>query len=226
MLEMGNTYLPSNDDQFSDWAANFIAYVTQHFADFGLTINDVDALNDLQTPWGVDLAAHKVAQVAAKTATATKDASREAFETRIRSTVGRINSYPTITEAQREAMRLVPPAYSGPGGDLGMQDETPSATIDIGNRLKHVMRIQNQTSSGVQNGRPSGVLGAEVWAKVGMAPADPSEMQLVGFATKSQLSVDYSGADAGKQVYYALRWVTPNGEKGNWSETESATIAA
>ena len=34
------------------------------------------------------------------------------------------------------------------------------------------------------------------------------------------------GADAGKPVYYLLRWVGARGEKGPWSETETATIAA
>jgi hypothetical protein len=219
-------YLPTNDDQFSDWVSNFITYLTQHFADYGLAITDVDALSDLQTPWTAGLSAHKAAQIAAKTATSMNNDERAALESLVRSSVGRINNYPGVTQGEREAMQLVPPAYAGSGGDLGMQDETPLAKIDITNRLKHIMRIRNQTANGITNSKPSGTLGAEVWAKIGTAPADPSEMQLVGIATKSQFSVDYSGADAGKQAHYTLRWVTAKGEKGNWSETESATIAA
>jgi hypothetical protein len=36
----------------------------------------------------------------------------------------------------------------------------------------------------------------------------------------------YTGAQAGKKAHSMLRWVSTRGDKGPWSETASATIAA
>jgi len=39
-------------------------------------------------------------------------------------------------------------------------------------------------------------------------------------------TLDFAGADGGKNANYLLRWVNPTGEKGPWSETATATIGA
>jgi len=44
--------------------------------------------------------------------------------------------------------------------------------------------------------------------------------------TRTPYTLDFAGADGGKNANYLLRWVNPTGEKGPWSETASATIGA
>ena len=104
--------------------------------------------------------------------------------------------------------------------------DVPVARISVGSRLKHVSRISNQTGCKTAKARPSGTRGCEVWRKIGDVPAGPHEMEYVDLITRNPFVVEYPMQDAGKQVYYVCRWVRTNGEKGSWSSTESATVAA
>jgi hypothetical protein len=221
-----SSFIPYNDAQFSNWAANFVAYVTANFADFGLAITDVDTLQDLKSPWDLSFAAHQEAQLAAKSATADKNTKRAAYESDIRTIAARINAYAGTTLAQREALGIVSSSFATATPDLGASDDTPLALVDIGNRLKHVLTVKNISDGEVKKAKPAGAIGCEVWRKVGAAPTGPADMQLLGVAPKSPYTIEYADEDAGKTAYYALRWINSKGEKGSWSETESATIAA
>jgi hypothetical protein len=48
----------------------------------------------------------------------------------------------------------------------------------------------------------------------------------VALDTRTPYTLDFAGADGGKNAHYLLRWVNPTGEKGPWSETATATIGA
>jgi hypothetical protein len=51
-------------------------------------------------------------------------------------------------------------------------------------------------------------------------------VQYVDTIKSGRYTIEYPGDDVGKSVYYQLRWIGSKGEKGPWSEIESATIAA
>jgi hypothetical protein len=75
--------------------------------------------------------------------------------------------------------------------------------------------------------KPAGVMGAEIWAKIGPTPpVDPSELTFLAVDTRTPYTTDFDGADGGKQAHYMLRWVNTRGETGPWSETATATIGA
>ena len=44
--------------------------------------------------------------------------------------------------------------------------------------------------------------------------------------TRTAYTLDFAGADGGKNAKYLLRWVNQTGEKGPWSETATTTIGA
>ena len=76
-------------------------------------------------------------------------------------------------------------------------------------------------------GKPAGVMGAEIWVKIGPTPpVDPSELTFLSVDTRTPYTTDFDGADGGKQAHYMLRWVNTRGETGPWSETATATIGA
>ncbi len=221
-----SSYLPYNDSAFSTWLDTFFAYLEPNFAKFGLVAADVTAAKGTQDAFDVSLAAHIAAQSAARTATTTKDDNRATCESSIRALVGRIQAAPGTTDADREALGITIRGAGTSDMPLPTNDDKPIALVDVSSRLKHVIRIQNQTSVGVKKAKPAGAMGAEVWVKVGETPSGPSDMQLIGLATRSPYVVEYPDDNGGKQAHYAMRWVTSKGEKGSWSETESATIAA
>jgi len=57
-------------------------------------------------------------------------------------------------------------------------------------------------------------------------PTDPASFTFVALDTRTPYTLDFAGADGGKNANYLLRWVNPAGEKGPWSETATATIGA
>ncbi len=69
------------------------------------------------------------------------------------------------------------------------------------------------------------MLGAEIWSKVGgPAPVSDSDYSMVTLDTASPHVIFYQMEDAGKSVWYRLRWVSKSQEKGGWSETVVATV--
>ena len=75
-----------------------------------------------------------------------------------------------------------------------------------------------------------GVSGAEIWIKilpVGQPPpTNPADLSFVALDTKTPYTLDFDGADGGKNAHYMLRWVNTTGEHGPWSDTVSVTIGA
>ncbi len=222
---MSTSYFPSNDSAFSSWADTFIAYLEPNVARFGLAIPDLVPLVDVHPLWDTILGEHFTAQATAKSMTSQKNVTRDTFEEVIRSLVNRINAYPGTTDADREALGI---KSAQPVQTTGMDTipDTPIALIDVGGRLKHVLRVQNSTGQGVSRSKPAGALGCEVWRKVGDAPQPGEELQYVGLVTRNPFPIEYTSVDGGKQVHYMLRWVNSKGVYSSWSETESATIAA
>ncbi len=54
----------------------------------------------------------------------------------------------------------------------------------------------------------------------------PRPDAFVALDTRTAYTLDFAGADAGKNAHYLLRWVNPTGEEGRWSDTATATIRA
>ena len=66
--------------------------------------------------------------------------------------------------------------------------------------------------------------GCQVWLKVGTPAVDPDELKFAGTATASPFEIKFKGEDAGKNVYYWLRWENTRGETGPWSDAVMATV--
>jgi hypothetical protein len=207
---------------FSEWADNFVSYIGLHKAEFGLVDADLDQLLVDHPQWDGALDDHVEFKALAKMKCAVKNDKREAFEATIRLLVQRINGNPAVTDAMREALGI----KSVPVVPVGMGMDIPHAIINAGGRLKHVLRIVNETETGVKRARPAGAIGCELWRKVGEAPAGTEGLEYVGLVRKSPVEVDYSAADGGKQAHYMMRWLDSSGEHSGWSAVESATIAA
>ena len=222
-------YIPNQDSEFVQWLTQFKDYATTHSENLGLTIEDISALASAQSAWNTAYPAHLQAQSAAIGARTTKDNARDAAEAVIRPMVQRIQTYPGVTNDMRAGLGITLKNTGGSGvstNSLEVSDERPLALIDISSRLRHVLRVENETATGVSKARPAGAKGCEVWRKVGEAPSSQADMQFVDVVSRSPFVIEYSQEDAGKTVHYMLRWTGSNGRKSPWSEVESATIAA
>lgn len=93
-------------------------------------------------------------------------------------------------------------------------------------RLQHTIDFTDQGTP-TRKAKPAGVMGAEIWVKIGPTPpVDPGELTFLAVDTRTPYTIDFDGADGGKQTHYMLRWVNTRGETGPWSETATATIGA
>lgn len=222
---MSSSYLPRQDTEFTAWVVNFLSYLGTHTAQVGLTMADLDEILVAKPQWEGMYDDHIQAQANARAKTAAKCGSRDTLEGIVRELVGRIQKYPGTTDADRMALGIT--VRSTAQEPVGVTpDDKPDPVVNASQRLRHVLRIQNQTLSGTSKAKPAWALGCEVWVKVGEMPVDENDLGYVGLVTRSPFEVNYTGDDGGKMAHYMLRWVGTKGEKGPWSVVESVTVAA
>ncbi len=222
---MAGDYIPRPDGSFDAWQVNFVAYATANAAALGLDpLVDIPPLTNAQTTWAADLPAHVTAQAAAESARQAKDDARSTFEGVIRPLVARLQASPDVDDTERQALGItVADAVPTPSA---VPTTRPLVTVDTGQRLRHVIAFVDELTP-TRKAKPDGVMGAEVWVKVGdPAPVDPGELTFLATDTRTPYTADYTGTDANKVAHYMLRWINTRGEKGPWSETASATIGA
>jgi hypothetical protein len=97
----------------------------------------------------------------------------------------------------------------------------PIGQIDTSMRLEHTISFTDQDGSAA---KPDGVRGCQIWFKIGEPAIDPSELAYMTTDTASPYTYQFNGVNAGKTVYYWLRWENTRGETGPWSDVVMATI--
>lgn len=216
-------YIPTSDAEFSAWLNNFIKYADAHLAELGLVAADITPLSAAATAFNTAVENSVAAQAAAKGTLATRDSARDTAEGLARPLVQLLQASPKVQNSDRQSLGLNVRSTSRTA--VSAPTTRPVATIDTRQRLQHTISFGDEATPG-SRAKPDGVIGCEVWVKVGTAPADPSELTYLATDTKTPYTAVYDGADAGKTAHYMLRWVNRRGERGPWSQTVSATITA
>jgi hypothetical protein len=224
---MAEGYIPRPDADFSAWLANFVTYASANLAALGLALADLDPVRTAQTAWLAAYPAHVTAQAAAQSARQTKDAARFAAEAVTRPLVRRLQASAAVSDAERASLGITIPDTTGT--PVGPPTTPPAVRVETVSRLRHVIHFTDAATS-TKKAKPPGVSGAEVWVKVAAVadppPTDPKALTFVALDTRTPYTLDFDGADGGKNAHYMLRWVNTKGEKGPWSETASATVGA
>ena len=215
-------FIPPADPEFDDFQNVFTPGIIADPAAYGISPADATALQNAQTAWVANYAAHLAAVTAALTAAQGKDSGRTTYEPLIRAAAKTIQANTAITDTQRVALRL--PVHATTRTPVPVPATRPLGRIETGLHLCHILRWTDETTP-TKKARPDGVRGVEIWGKVGgAAPVDPSECHYIAVDSKPPYMAEYTGADAGKIAYYILRWVNTRNEPGPWSDTLSAMI--
>jgi hypothetical protein len=99
----------------------------------------------------------------------------------------------------------------------------PFALIELG-KLRHTIKFRDKQTPATSK-KPDGMLGAEIWLKIGgEPPVDNKECQYLATDTATPFQWTFESADVGKTAWYLLRWISKNGDKGDWSDAVGATI--
>jgi hypothetical protein len=216
-------YLPGPDADYQAWVFNFVTYANANLAALGLVAADMTPITSGQTAFNAGFSAHVAAVAAAKAAKQTKDENRAALTAAIRPLVRRLQASTTVSDAERASLGINVRQTPAP---IGAPTTAPICSVECGNRLQHTLRFVDSATPS-RRAKPAGVMGAEIWNKVGNAPpASEAELRFVAVDTSAPFVVNFDIADGGKTSYYWIRWVSPTGERGPWSEQAAATIAA
>lgn len=104
-------------------------------------------------------------------------------------------------------------------------DGVPVGHIDYG-KLKHTIYFRDSASPDSE-AKPVGVKGCDIYRFVGSEPpASEKDYDYLTNDSSSPYVAFYDGADAGKTVFYLMRWVSKANEPGEWSQVLKATINA
>jgi hypothetical protein len=221
---MREDFIPRSDAEFDAWQKNLLGYAVKNQAAMALNAPDLAAMTSLQTDWETKYAAHITAQSAARGAREAKDESREAYEESIRGLNRTTQASASVTDENRIGMGL-PPATRDAPTPVPTPTTRPVVSVDTSERLRHIISWVDESTPN-RKAKPHGVIGCQVWNKVGAQPAGPSDLEFVIMDPRSPYIIEYEDAEAGKTAYYMLRWVNSRGETGPWSQTVSATITA
>lgn len=190
-------------------------------ANYNLTASDATALGNDLNGFEAALKAWDKIQDDYDAALQAKNAGRRAAYERGTSQRRLTRDKAGIADATLASAGLEP--YDTTKTDSPSPSSAPFALIDFG-KLRHAVNFRDAATPDTDK-KPDGMLGAEVWIKTGGdAPVDNKECEYLATDTATPYTATFTGADAGKTVWYLLRWVSKNGDKGDWSEAVAATV--
>jgi hypothetical protein len=208
-----------SDGELDGFSMQFWTTVNAAPANYAATAGQADDLKDKKDGFAADLSAHVAAQAAARAKTQAKDLSREEVENAIRFLIKQARLNGVSDEALAAAGVPV-------GGDSASAPAAtrPVGSVDTSQRFIQTINFADEATPGSKR-LPRGVLGSEIWQKIGGAPpADFKECIFRGLDTKTPYTWEFEAEDVGKMVHYMLRWRFRDESTGAWSETISATV--
>lgn len=214
-------YIPESDAEFLAWSQNLCEYAAAHLADLGLVAADMTDVVAARAEWETARTDCQAKQIATNAAVELKGNTRQVYEAVLRALVRKLQASSAVSDDERRAMQIT--VRDGEPTPTGAAATHPVAFVSTTERFRHEIRFADAATP-TKRAKPAGVMGCEIWVKIGAAPAHASECQLLALDTASPYVVDYSAEEVGKCAYYMLRWISTSGAKGPWSETVAATI--
>lgn len=221
---MNPDYIPTKDADLVNWSANFSAVITATPTDYGLTSGQATSYATLDANFA---AAYTVAtNPATRTivTVAAKDSARASLVAQARQLAQIAQKYPAITPtllatAGLTVRNTVPSPIPAP-------TTWPILSLLSSASLQHTIRYKD--SALIQpRGLPFGAVAIELYVLVGPTPpASIADCRYVGQFSRMPMTVNFTGADAGKVANYLCRYITKTGLTGPTSPGLSATVPA
>jgi hypothetical protein len=213
-------YIPQKDAELVAWSTNFALQIFEHANDWG--ISSIDSYN-LQTAVTDFAARHALADSPARTKIITeeKNVSRKALVGRVRGLVNFQLRNPVITDVERIAMGI--PVHDTTRTSIPVPASRPGFGIKVLDirRLSIIFHDLDSESKA----KPYGVNGAViVYDVLDAPPASPDRLSRNVLATRTPHTLEFTEEERGGKVYVAICWQNEKGQKGPWSEIESAIV--
>ncbi len=215
-------HFPRKESLLSIYFQVVVSYIVLNFARLLITPANKTKLTDKYAEWITIYALATTAATSTKTNVGEKDKIEEEMKVILRGIYG---DFPdsVLTQTDRDTMNI--PVNGGAHPHVPLGSSTPIGQANGGARLHHVITLLDSVSN--KHAQPHGTSACEVWQKIGgTAPVEASELTYIGSTSNAVFATDFAGTDAGKLVYYWMRWVNSRNEKGNWSPMFSANVQA
>lgn len=213
-------YIPSGDAEAIAEGRVRVDYALAHLSELGLKSTDVIPVQDALNAFESGYEQNNTNQATARASAQNKEDLRRAWETLDRDFNARLAR---AADDHRAAMNLK--VRDTIKTDSGKVESHPLGTADTSQKLRHVVSFRDSATPD-SKAKPKNAFGCDIWYKIGGdAPVDvEKECTQAGIDRSSPYLMEFEGADAGKTVYYFLRWIALDGSKGAWSPMFTATI--
>ena len=217
---MAHDYIPRNDAHFNDWFTNLQNYVGNKITQWTYIPQSAyealdAAFQDWETYYAPTLLPHTPAVITAK------NDARARAEPVIRAFVQRFLHWPPVTNADRVNMNI-------PNRDT---IRTPhievTEMVEFELSLRHIREVMvNFWVKGATNqAKPQGYDGAViVWDVLDAPPENPDALNHHTMASRTPHSLEFDETERGQTVYIASAWQNERGNRGQWSEIQSAIV--
>jgi hypothetical protein len=153
--------------------------------------------------------------------TLAKQVARKGYEPPLRRLVQMLESNPRVSVTDLKAMGIEIPDHTNTPAPV---DTTfPASQSDVS--MIRFVKVFFHDFDSTNKAKPKGQHGAEMrWMILEAPPVGVKELINSVFDTNSPFTLEFEDAERGKTLYYCLRWENTRGQKGPWSEIESAIV--
>ncbi len=217
-----NGRFPSKEADLNNYYQVVVPYVTTNAVRLKISQDAVTALNSNFSAWNTVYPASQNVATRTKTITDSKNLANENMMSTLRTIFDDIPES-VLTLEDRNTLNLQQRSTTRTAS--AVPTTKPVVQVDTSKHLEHTVSFSDEATPN-STAKPDGVRGCQIWMKLGSPAADPSELQYVATDTASPYVNHFMGVNAGKPVYYWLRWENTRGETGPWSDAVMATIPA
>jgi hypothetical protein len=215
--------IPRKDVDFDTAQNVIVATANANRAKWGLDTTWLDKeLLPQKAKWKTAWAAYANPATRNPSITFAKTEQRNAYEKLLRILVKNLQSNVHVTHDDLRAMGIVVPASTKtPAPVAGKAPDSDTDTSVIGRLSIHFFEKEGNH----KKRKPEGQHGAEIRWSLSEKPVTRwDELLHSEIDTNSPFVLRFENDQRGLTVYFALRWENTRGEKGPWSEIQSAII--
>ena len=213
-------FIPRKDSELVAWSDNFCHTVSDNATKWEIPADEVTALKTANVSFAsIHLQADS--PIRDSVIVKEKNAARKALVNKIRTMTRFRLQNPIITDADRTRLgitvRDVDPT------NIPVPATRPSLDVRVVYFRRLEVRFQDMDSE--SRAKPYGINGAVInYAVLDAQPAGPDALARSVLATRTPHMLEFTEEERGKTVYIAIRWQNEKGQKGPWSEIESAIV--
>ena len=212
---------PDTEGELNVYLLTAVPYILANEKRFNLNAANKQKLTDGLTLWNTTYKLASDPTTRTTIAIANKDDAKEALLTVLRAVYGDIPDS-VVTNQDRATLGIKAGANNGKRTPAPVPATKPIAKVDHSKRLEHTIHFSDSVKQG--KGKPDGVHGCQIWYAMDEAPKTIDDLRYLATDTKTPYVHHFEIEEAGKTVWYWLRWENTRNEVGPWSEPVSATV--